>query len=125
MHPQTRIMIADDDSGILDSLSLLLQFEGYNVTTSFNGAELKDMSTGFPDVLLLDIWMSGTDGRDICKMLRTRELTKDLPIIMMSASADVRTSALDAGASDFLAKPFEMDLLITKIEGFVSGNSPV
>lgn len=109
-------MIADDDPGIVDAVEMLLEFEGYEVTSTVDGSTVLDMKAELPDLLLLDIWMSGEDGRDICKKLKATDSTKDIPVIMISASRDIRESAMAAGADDFLAKPFEMDELIKKIE---------
>ena len=111
-------MIADDDPGIVDAIGIMLEYEGYQVSSTVNGATVLDMQQNYPDLLLLDIWMSGTDGRDVCKKLKEKEATKNIPIIMISASKDIEQSAMDAGADDFLAKPFEMDDLIEKIEKF-------
>ncbi|SEM59078.1 two-component system, OmpR family, response regulator MprA/putative two-component system response regulator [Mucilaginibacter gossypiicola] len=114
-----KIMIADDDPGIVDAVEMLLEFEGYEVTSTVDGATVLDMKDELPDLLLLDIWMSGEDGRDICKKLKQNELTKDIPVIMISASRDIRDSAMIAGADDFLAKPFDMDELLKKVAHFV------
>jgi DNA-binding response OmpR family regulator len=111
-----KIMIADDDPGIVDAVEMLLEFEGYTVTTTFDGSTVLDMKDELPDLLLLDIWMSGEDGRDICRKLKATTATKNIPIIMVSASRDIADSAMEAGADDFLAKPFEMDVLLKKIE---------
>ena len=111
-----KIMIADDDPGIVDAVGMLLEFEGYNVSTTVDGATVLDMKEELPDLLLLDIWMSGEDGRDICRQLKNMESTKNIPVIMVSASRDIAKSAFEAGADDFLAKPFEMDVLLKKIE---------
>ena len=111
-----KVMIADDDPGIVDSLSMMLEFEGYEVSSTLNGASLLEMDSNLPDLLLLDIWMSGVDGRDICKKLKQQPHTSRLPILMISASKDIQRSAIDAGADDFLAKPFEMDELLQKIQ---------
>ncbi|HEX8019158.1 MAG TPA: response regulator [Mucilaginibacter sp.] len=113
-----KIMIADDDPGIVDAVEMLLEFEGYEVTSTVDGTTVLEMKKNLPDLLLLDIWMSGEDGRDICKKFKESELTKDIPVIMISASRDVRESAIAAGANDFLAKPFEMDELLKKVEQF-------
>ena len=112
-------MIADDDPGIVDAVEMLLEFEGYEVSSTVDGATVLDMKDELPDLLLLDIWMSGEDGRDICKQLKKEALTKNIPVIMISASRDIKESALAAGADDFLAKPFEMDELLKKIEELV------
>ena len=111
-----KVMIADDDSGIVDFLSILLEFEGFEVTSTVNGASLFTLpKENVPDLLLLDIWMSGVDGRDICKHLKRQEHTSSLPILMISASKDIEQSAMNAGANAFLAKPFEMDELLQLI----------
>jgi DNA-binding response OmpR family regulator len=111
-----KIMIADDDPGIVDAVEIILDFEGYEVLSTINGSTVLDMKTEFPDLLLLDIWMSGSDGRDICRELKQRFDTKSIPIIMISASRDIERSAYEAGADDFLAKPFEIDDLLGKIK---------
>lgn len=113
-QPKT-IMIADDDPGIVDAIEMLLEFEGYNVRSTVNGSDVLQM-TDLPDLLLLDIWMSGEDGRDICKKLKDNNLTRHMPVIMISASRDIKQSAMDAGADDFVAKPFEMDELLEKLK---------
>ncbi|HEK19081.1 response regulator [Mucilaginibacter sp.] len=115
-----RIMVADDDPGIVDAIEMMLEFEGYQVSSTVDGATVLDMKENLPDLLLLDIWMSGEDGRDICRKLKSLPETKGIPIIMISASRDIETSARDSGADDFLAKPFEMDTLLKKIELFVT-----
>lgn len=118
-----KIMIADDDPGIVDAIEMLLEFEGYKVTATRDGAAVLGMEEELPDLLLLDIWMSGEDGRDICKRFKEGELTKNIPVIMISASRDVRESAIIAGADDFLAKPFEMDELLKKVAHFTQKQS--
>jgi len=120
MEKQKRVMIADDDPGILDAVSILLEFEGYEVTAIPNGAELFTIQKELPDLLLLDIWMSGNDGRDICKHLKQQASTSKLPIVLISASKDIERSAMEAGADDFLAKPFEINDLLKKIEKFIN-----
>ena len=111
-----QVLIADDDPGIVDAIEMMLDFYGYDVKSTYNGADVLLLKDNFPDILLLDIWMSGCDGRDICKELKSRNETRDIPVLMISASREVRQSALDAGANDFLAKPFDMDELIRRIE---------
>ena len=103
-----KILIADDDPGIVDAIEMMLEFEGYEVTSTPDGSTVLQLNDELPDLLLLDIWMSGEDGRDICKKLKSNEATRHLPILMISASRDIRESAMDSGADDFLAKPFEM-----------------
>ena len=99
--------------------SIMLEFAGYEVTCISDGNELLGKNEPFADLLLLDIWMSGTDGRDICRHLKQNKSTADLPIVLVSASRDIERSALEAGADDFLAKPFDMEDLIKKIELYI------
>ena len=120
MNTQKKVMIADDDPGILDAVEAMLEFGGYEVSSTPNGATVLELESNFPDLLLLDIWMSGTDGRDVCKQLKAQPKTKDMPIIMISASTELERSAKEAGADDFLEKPFDMDELLGKIEFFLS-----
>ena len=113
-------MIADDDPGIVDAIEMVLEFEGYQVSSTIDGSTILDMKRELPDLLLLDIWMSGEDGRAICKKLKESELTKNIPVIIVSASKDIKESALAAGADDFLAKPFEIKDLLNKIKNLTA-----
>ncbi len=116
MSEAKKIMIIDDDPAILDSIGMLLEFEGYRVTASSDATGLLSMESEFPDLLLLDIWMSGMDGRDICKQLKQKSYTKNIPVVLISASQEIEKSAQQAGANDFLSKPFEVDDLLRKVE---------
>ncbi|GAA3958650.1 hypothetical protein GCM10022246_10230 [Pedobacter ginsengiterrae] len=110
-----RILIADDDEGIVDAVTMILQVMGYEVDFTYDGGAVLDAVKNKPDLILLDIWMSGHDGRDICKQLKSDPDFKEIPILMISASRDIKQSALDAGANDFMEKPFEMDSLLNKV----------
>ncbi|WP_460678178.1 response regulator transcription factor [Mucilaginibacter koreensis] len=112
-----RIFIADDDPGIVDAVQMILDFYGYEVSYTYDGADLLNYTTSdFTDLILLDIWMSGTDGRDVCRALKAHPVLQSIPVIMISASKDVTESALASGADAFIAKPFDMDQLIGQIE---------
>lgn len=116
MNTQKKVMIADDDPGILDAVEAMLEYGGYEVSSTSNGATILEMKDNIPDLLLLDIWMSGTDGRDVCKKLKQTANTRNMPIIMISASTELEKSAKEAGADDFLEKPFDMEDLLKKID---------
>jgi len=115
-----RILVADDDPSIGDALQLMLELEGYQVDIQTNGDSMYKMKENLPDVLLLDIWMSGHDGRDICRFLKQNPATRNMPVIMISASRDVISSAREAGADDFIEKPFERTDLLKKIAAYTS-----
>jgi DNA-binding response OmpR family regulator len=115
VNKKKKILIADDDHAILDAISLLLKEVGYDVKTTMDGKTIHDFNDYQPDLLLLDIWMTGWDGRDICKELKSGEKTKNTPIIMISANKDTARIAKEAGADDFISKPFELNILLAKI----------
>jgi len=115
-----KILVADDNPAILDALKIMLEEEGYEVEATLNGAAAQDMKEPLPDLLLLDIGMSGTDGRDICKLLKNTELTKRTPVVMISAAKDLEQVAKDAGADDFIAKPFQMEHMLATVAKYVN-----
>src|SRR5579883_2082842 len=114
-----RIMIADDSAGIVEAVKMMLEDEGYAVDTALTGAEVKNLHGELPAVLVLDVWMPDEDGRDICKYLKGQELTRHLPIILFSANKDLPQIAQEAGADDFLLKPFDIDELLNKVQRFL------
>lgn len=114
------ILIADDDEAIVDATSIMLEALGHNVYQVTDGnIVIQTVKVHRPDLVLLDIWMSGVDGRDVCRALKNDKDIKDTPVLMISASRQIKASALSCGADDFLAKPFEMLDLIEKIEKLV------
>ncbi len=119
-----KIMIADDDLGIVEALRLMLEDEGYDVMVLMDGHAVRDMAGDVPDLLLLDLWMSGLDGRDICKYLKSRDRTRNMPIIICSANRDTAAIAREAGADDFLTKPFDIDDLLEKVALYVGALAP-
>lgn len=117
-----KILVVDDDPDILDALRLILKGEGYEVTTSEKGEyaeNLHDTNGGLPDVIILDVFLSGKDGRLICQKLKSQEETSHIPIIMISAHPNARQSAKAIGADDFMAKPFDIDELLTIVERYL------
>lgn len=112
-----RILVADDDPSILDVLQIMLaEVGGYHVETSTNGKSVLELEDNLPDLILLDLWMSGMDGREICEKLKSDEKTKNVPVIIFSANRDIQTIAKTAGADDYIAKPFQMNELLEKVK---------
>lgn len=118
MSIDKKILIADDDESILDALSLLLEDSGYKVQIVKDGNLLYNFLDPLPDLLLLDIWMAGTDGRDICKELKSNEKTRTMPVIIVSANKDIHSITSECGADDYLAKPFQVKDLFEMIQKF-------
>lgn len=113
------ILIADDDAAILDAMKTMLEDEGYSVDTTLSGTEAQNLSGDLPAVLVLDIWMAGVDGRDVCRHLKAQKETRNLPIILCSANRDIRQIAQEVGADDFLLKPFNVDDVLEKLQRFL------
>ena len=113
-----KVLVVDDDPDILDALQLLLEFAGYEVKTTEKGEyaeNLRDMNGGLPNVIILDVLLSGKDGRLICQKLKSQEETKHIPIIMISAHPNAKQSVTAVGADAFVAKPFDMEELLAII----------
>ena len=114
-----KILVADDDPAIVDCLQIILEDANYIVETSSNGDTIPKVKLFKPDLILLDVWMSGEDGRNICRYLKSQEKTKHIPIIMISATSYIEESTRKAGAEDFIPKPFQMDELLERVERYV------
>ncbi|HLZ21282.1 MAG TPA: response regulator [Ktedonobacterales bacterium] len=110
------ILIADDEPGIVDAVEALLLEVGYAVQTTFDGNTISQFRDGYPDLILLDIQISGSDGRDICRQLKSAEQTRCIPVIIFSASRDTARIAKEVGADDYITKPFDLSQLLEKIE---------
>lgn len=114
------IVIADDDPDILDAMKMMLELYDFTVETIADGVVLPKLKELQPQLLFLDIRMSGADGRTICKELKAEAMTKHIPVVMISANSNLKSSVKEAGANDYLAKPFDMNDLLNKVEKFVS-----
>jgi CheY-like chemotaxis protein len=116
-----KILVVDDEPDILLFLREILEDEGYSVETSADGALIEQLQMhDLPDLILLDMLLSGKDGRELVKYLKAHEETSDIPVIMISAHPTARESALAAGANFFLAKPFDLAHLLDMIEQIVA-----
>lgn len=114
-----RVLIVEDDRAIAEMLQLMLQGEGYDVEMQTDGQAAQKMQEPLPDLLLLDIRLSGTDGRAICRYLKSQERTRHLPIILISATKQTADIARETGAEAFLAKPFAMQEFLELVARYV------
>ena len=119
MYQMKRVIIVDDDPAIQDAFRLILERAGYAVTVYHNGTALLEGDFTPPDLIILDKQLSGADGLDICRILKQREATKHIPVIMLSASPYIQWPAREAGADDFLEKPFKLKELMEMIQKYV------
>ncbi|ELR71126.1 response regulator receiver modulated metal dependent phosphohydrolase [Fulvivirga imtechensis AK7] len=109
-------MVADDDPGILDVMKIMLEdVGGYEVETTTDGESVLEIQHDYPDLILLDLWMSGINGSEVCKTLKNNEETKAIPVIIFSANRDVGIISKSVAADDYIAKPFQMSDLLAKV----------
>src|ERR1700743_2478924 len=112
------ILVADDDVAIVESISSILNYAGYEVMHVYDGTSVMESVKAQPDLVILDIAMAGHNGLTVCKQLKRQTSTQKIPVIII-AGHNVRQSAFDAGANDFLAKPFDMDVLQARISALL------
>jgi len=111
------ILAVDDQPQNLRLLDAVLSPHGYQVLTASSGEEaVEKLGQTVPDLVLLDIVMPGIDGYEVCKRIRGNPATEFLPVIMMTASGDQeKISAIQAGADDFVSKPFNQRELLARV----------
>ena len=111
-----RILIIDDNEDIVLMLKAMLNLKGYNsdVKTNVHNLEqhLREIK---PDLILMDMLLSGADGREVCKNLKEGQEFADIPVLMISAHPTAKEDCLAAGANYFLAKPFDMHNLFETV----------
>ena len=111
-----RILVVDDDVDILSVMEILLSMKGFVVEVTTKGESTFSKIDSFqPDLILLDVLISGTDGRVICKQLKINEETRSIPVIMFSAHPGAAATISDYGADDFISKPFDVNHLLQKV----------
>lgn len=115
-----KIWIVDDDEGILDAVQIVLQQEGYDAEqiTDPAGVPTRLQNEVHPNLILLDILMSGVDGRDISQALKKNEKTNHIPILIMTANIQAEKRFEESGADGLIKKPFDIDDLIQKVQQF-------
>ncbi|KNB53206.1 response regulator transcription factor [Streptomyces caatingaensis] len=119
------VLVAEDDPGVRSTLDQLLRFEGYRVLPAADGLEaLGLLERERPDLAVVDVVMPGLDGLGLCRMLRRRG--DRLPVLVLTARHEVgdRVAGLDAGADDYLAKPFATEELLARIRALLRRTEP-
>ena len=113
------ILVIDDNEDILFIISSMLKNKGYTVTTRDNVNNIETVILDInPQIILMDMHLSGADGCDICRELKAKEEFKHIPILMISADPFAKIRCTDAGADHFLEKPFEMQELVALANTF-------
>jgi two-component system, OmpR family, response regulator MprA len=115
-----RVLVVEDDAHVREAVARALRMEGYDVHTSVDGNDgLLRVEELAPDVIVLDVLMPGTDGLAVCRILRDRQ--NATPVLMLTARHEVsdRVAGLDAGADDYLVKPFALDELLARLRALM------
>jgi two-component system, OmpR family, response regulator MprA len=115
-----RILVVEDDPRVRDAVARALRLEGYDVRTAVDGNDgLVQIEAIAPDAIVLDVLMPGTDGLAVCRILRDRG--NRTPVLMLTARHEVtdRVAGLDAGADDYLVKPFALDELFARVRALL------
>ncbi len=116
-----KILVVDDERAVRESLRRALELEGYEIELAADGSEALDRIEAGPqpDALVLDVLMPGVDGLEVCRRLRSSG--NGLPILMLTARAEVedRVEGLDAGADDYVTKPFALEELLARLRALL------
>ena len=121
-----KILVVDDERAVRDSLRRALELQGYEVELASDGAEAlaRLAENSQPDAVVLDILMPGVDGLEVCRQLRRRG--NSVPVLMLTARDAVgdRVEGLDAGADDYVVKPFALEELLARLRALLRRASP-
>lgn len=118
---QKTILVCDDDQSILEVIQIILEENGYIVKTKTNGKGIqKSISQIKPDLILLDLWMPGIDGKEITKIVKKDGLHSSIPIIIISALNNTQKISQEIGADGFIPKPFDISSLLSTVKKFTS-----
>jgi DNA-binding response OmpR family regulator len=118
----SKILILDDDQDLLSVVKSLLKKNGFDVWAFANWQKAwEDIKRNKPNLILLDVFLKGMDGMDVCKKLKSNTLTRNIPVIMFSSYPNIAEIAIyEFGADEFIAKPFEVNEMIRKIKDVLS-----
>lgn len=112
----TKILIIDDDPDVRTVMNVLLKKNGYEVETASQREEALSKLTNFqPSVVLLDVLLSGTDGRELCQEIKSNDKTKNIQVVMISAHPGAAENISSYGADDFVSKPVNTEILLEKL----------
>lgn len=121
MTTRAKVLVVDDAPRNVRLLEAVLGSNGYSVVSAASGSQaLERVSDDQPDLVLLDVQMPEMDGFEVCRRLRSDESTQFLPVVMVTSSdSEIRVDAINAGADDFIAKPFNQQELLARVRSLV------
>lgn len=119
-HISKHVLVIDDEEDILLLIKAMLEEEGYTATLLRTVDTLDEHLAKYPpDMLVIDMLLSGVNGRDVIKQMKSQPETRALPLLVLSAHPSAEQEAMLAGADAFLAKPFEMDEFLAMVAKYV------
>lgn len=122
----TKVLIIDDDPDVRTIMNSFMKKQGYEVETAFSRDDaLSKLQEFSPSVILLDVLLSGADGRELCKEIKRNDEMKSVPVIMVSAHPGASENIHAYGADDFVSKPINTTLLLEKLGRLVAENKNV
>jgi len=119
---QATILIVEDEEDIAGLMAHHMQAAGFKPIIAYNGATaLKEVKTQLPDLILLDLMLPDMDGTEVCRILKQKEATRGIPVIMVTAKAEEvdRIVGLELGADDYVVKPFSTRELVLRVKGIL------
>lgn len=115
------ILVIDDNEDILSTITMILHYKAYQVSAKPRIDDFEQSVTELsPDLILLDKNLGWADGCDLCRLIKSNQALASIPVIMFSAYYKKRNECMEAGADEFMEKPFEMKVLLDTIQHFCS-----
>ena len=117
-----KIIIVEDDLATQDIFKIIFETYGYEVECMDNGKKLCEKRTHWPDAIILDKQLPGLSGIEACRYLKSQAESKNIPVILITASTGIAQDAKIAGADDFFEKPFDMKSILKKVSDLIDKN---
>jgi DNA-binding response OmpR family regulator len=119
----TKVLLVDDDVDLLEMVCLMLRTNQLEADCLTKGKEVfASLKSVKPDIVVMDIFLGDSDGRDLCLQIKNEKGYSDIPVLLYSAGNVADTSISDCRADDFLRKPFDMHVLVNRIRSLAGGN---
>lgn len=121
MNNPENILVVDDDADIAGMLKMMLEYKGYYVVVVNRADKVGEaLAQNSIQLIILDMLIAGTNGADTCRNLKADKTYRHIPVLMISALPNAKQACLDAGADDFTAKPFEMEVILKKVDTLIN-----
>lgn len=125
--PLLKVLVIDDEENIIEFIRLGLRYEGFQVESASNGEQgIVAAQRVNPDLIILDLMLPVIDGLEVCRRLRSNPITREIPVLMLTAKDEVRDriAGLRTGADDYLTKPFDFDELLERMRAILRRSRP-